>query len=109
LELGYRLRRIGVEICYEPRAVSYHCQSVSYEDQKQKMRLAGRSTARFYRKHPDFAVMLNLGMTPLSLGLHSMLSRFPHLLGYLDGRATRSKLARELLLQYYYVSGIKEG
>jgi hypothetical protein len=54
-------------------------------------------------------VMLNLGMTPLSLGLHSMLSRFPHLLGYLDGRAARSKLARELLLQYYYVSGIKEG
>ena len=53
---------------YEPRAVNYHCQAVAYEDQKEKMRLAGRSTARFYRKHPDFAVMLNLGMTPLSLG-----------------------------------------
>jgi GT2 family glycosyltransferase len=108
LELGYRLRAIGVEILYEPRAVNYHCQDVAYEDQKSKMRLAGRSSARFYRKHPDFEVMLKLGMTPLSRGLHSLLTRLPHVLGYLDRRAARSRLARELLLQYYYVSGIKD-
>jgi len=108
LELGYRLQREGIEILYEPRAVNYHCQDVGYEDQKEKMRLAGRSTARFYRKHPDFEVMLRLGMTPLSMGAHSILSRLPHLLGYIDRRAERSRLARELLLQYYYVSGVKE-
>jgi len=109
LELGYRLQRLGIEIVYEPRAVNYHCQAIAYEDQKEKMRLAGRSTARFYRKHPDFNVMLNLGMTPVSLGLHSMLSRMPLVLGYIDKRSQRSRLARELLLQYHYVSGIKEG
>jgi glycosyltransferase involved in cell wall biosynthesis len=108
LELGYRLQRMGIEICYEPNAVNYHCQDVGYEDQKEKMRLAGRSTARFYRKHPDFEVMLKLGMTPLSLGAHSLLTRMPRVLGYIDRRAERSRLARELLLQYYYVSGIKE-
>jgi glycosyltransferase involved in cell wall biosynthesis len=108
LELGYRLRRLGIEIVYEPRAVNYHCQDVSHDDQKAKMRLAGRSTARFYRKHPDFAVMLNLGMTPVSLGLHSALTRAPHLLGYFDQLAERSRFARALVLQYYYVSGIKE-
>jgi glycosyltransferase involved in cell wall biosynthesis len=108
LELGYRLQREGIEILYEPQAVNYHCQDVGYEDQKEKMRLAGRSTARFYRKHPDFEVMLKLGMTPLSMGAHSILSRLPHLLGYIDRRAERSRLARELLLQYYYVSGVKE-
>ena len=108
LELGYRLQRIGVEILYEPAAINYHCQAVAYDDQKEKMRLAGRSTARFYRKHPHFEVMLKLGMTPLSLGAHSLLSRLPHLLGYIDRIAKRSALARELLLQYYYVSGIKE-
>ena len=43
----------GIEICYEPRAVNYHCQDVAARRQKEKMRLAGRSTARFYRKHPD--------------------------------------------------------
>jgi glycosyltransferase involved in cell wall biosynthesis len=108
LELGYRLSRLGIEICYERNAVNYHCQAVPYENQKEKMRLAGRSTARFYRKHPRFDVMLNLGMTPLSLSLHSMLTRMPLLLGYIDRRAERSRLARELLLQYHYVSGIKE-
>jgi glycosyltransferase involved in cell wall biosynthesis len=108
LELGYRLQRAGIEICYEPRAVNYHCQDVGYENQKEKMRLAGRSTARFYRKHPGVEVMLKLGMTPLSLGAHSLLTRMPHLLGYIDRRASSSRLARELLLQYYYVSGIKE-
>jgi glycosyltransferase involved in cell wall biosynthesis len=108
LELGYRLQREGVEILYEPLAVNYHCQDVGYDDQKEKMRLAGRSTARFYRKHPDFEVMLKLGMTPVSLGAHALLSHLPRVLGYIDRRAARSRLARELLLQYYYVSGIKE-
>lgn len=109
LELGYRLQRLGIEICYEPRAVNYHCQDVSHDDQKEKMRLAGRSTARFYRKHPSFDVMLNLGMTPVSLGLHSLLTRFPTLLASIDRRSARSRLARELILQYHYVSGVKEG
>jgi len=54
-------------------------------------------------------VKLKLGMTALSLGAHSMLTRMPHLLGYLDRRAERSRLARELLLQYYYVAGVKDG
>ena len=108
LELGYRLERSGVRICYEPRAVSYHCQDVPHEDQKGKMMLAGRSTVRFYRKHPDFAVRLQLGMTPLSLGLHSLLQRMPALLRALDARANRSKLARDIVQQFHYISGIKD-
>jgi GT2 family glycosyltransferase len=108
LELGYRLERAGLEIVYEPKAVNYHCQDIPHDDQKEKMKLAGRSTVRFYRKHPDFAVKLNLGMTPVSLGLHSVLTHVPALLGYFDARATSSKFARDLVQQYYYVSGIKE-
>jgi len=107
LELGYRLQKAGVAIEYEPRAVNYHWQDVAHEDQVEKMKLAGRSTVRFYRKHPDFAVMANLGMTPVSLGLHSALSKMPWLLGYFDKRAAQSKFARGLIQQYYYVSGIK--
>jgi glycosyltransferase involved in cell wall biosynthesis len=108
LELGYRLERSGVRILYDAQAVNYHCQDVPHEDQKEKMRLAGRSTVRFYRKHPDFAVMLNLGMTPVSLGLHSLLARMPGVLRYFDTRADRWKLARDLVQQYYYVTGVKE-
>jgi GT2 family glycosyltransferase len=108
LELGYRLEKAGVRIVYEPRAVNYHWQDIPHDDQKAKMKLAGRSTVRFYRKHPDFAVQLNLGMTPVSLGLHGVLTRMPGLLGFFDARAERSKFARDLVQQYYYVSGIKE-
>jgi GT2 family glycosyltransferase len=107
LELGYRLERAGVRIRYEANAVNYHCQDIPHDDQKEKMKLAGRSTVRFYRKHPDFAVRLNLGMTPVSLGVHSMLTRLPGVLGYFDARAAKSKFARDLVQQYYYVSGIK--
>jgi hypothetical protein len=51
--------------------------------------------------------MANLGMTPVSLGLHTALTKMPWVLGYFDRRAPRSKFARDLLQQYYYVSGIK--
>lgn len=108
LELGYRLQSMSIQILYEPAAVNFHCQDVSYEDQKRKMRLAGRSTARFYAKHPRLEVMLKLGMTPLSLGAHSLLTALPSLLGYFDRRAERSRLARDAILQYYYVCGIKD-
>ncbi len=107
LELGYRLERAGIRIVYEANAVNYHCQDVPHDDQKEKMKLAGRSTVRFYRKHPDLAVQLNLGMTPVSLGLHSVLTHLPGVLGYFDSRAANSKFARDLVQQYYYVSGIK--
>ena len=108
LELGYRLERAGVTILYEPRAINYHCQDVPHDDQKAKMRLAGRSTVRFYRKHPDFAVQLNLGMTPVSLGLHSVLEHMPGVLAYFDARSGQSKFARDLVQQYHYVSGVKD-
>jgi glycosyltransferase involved in cell wall biosynthesis len=108
LELGYRLERAGVTILYEPLAVNYHCQDVPHDDQKEKMRLAGRSTVRFYRKHPDFAVRLNLGMTPVSLGLHSFFERVPGLLSFFDRQSGRSKFARDLVQQYHYVSGVKD-
>jgi len=107
LELGYRLSRAGIAIYYEPRAVSYHLQDIPHEDQKAKMELAGRSTVRFFRKHPHFSVRANLGMTPVSLGLHSVLSKAPSILGHLDKLAARSRFARAVVQQYHYVSGIK--
>jgi len=108
LELGYRLQRSGIEILYEPRAVNYHWQDVSQEDQREKMRLAGHSAVRFYRKHHDLAVMLNLGLTPISRGAHSLLTKVPPILGFFDARASRSRFAQRLIEQYYYVGGIKE-
>ncbi|MDQ2908056.1 MAG: glycosyltransferase family 2 protein [Candidatus Eremiobacteraeota bacterium] len=109
LELGYRLQHAGLRLVYEPRAVDFHWHPVPYQEQKSKMTLAGRSTVRFYRKHPRFGVRARLGMTPLSLGLHALLRQAPALVQALERRAARGPgVARELVLQYHYVNGIKE-
>jgi glycosyltransferase involved in cell wall biosynthesis len=108
LELGYRLQQAGVSISYEPRAVNYHWHPVPYEERKKKMELAGRSTVRFYRKHPAFAVMTRLGMTPVSLGIHGVVRSVPAVLEWLERRgAGGNEFARSVVLQYHYVGGIK--
>ena len=109
LELGYRLERAGVRIVYEPRAVNYHWQYIPYEEQQAKMKLAGRSTVRFYRKHPTFVVKTRLGMTPLSLGWHALLSRTPKLRERLERAGAKGPgFAREVIYQYRYLDGVKE-
>lgn len=108
LELGYRLERAGLRIVYEARAINYHWQYVPFGEQKDKMELAGRSTVRFYRKHPQWLVRVRLGMTPVSLGLHSLLAAVPPLVRRLDrAGADKPGFARDLIYQYHYVGGIK--
>lgn len=108
LELGYRLLKRGLKIRYNPQAVNYHWHPVPFEEQCQKMHLAGRSTVRFFRKHKDIRIPLHMGMNPLSLGLHALLPEDGAVLRWLRSLAPRCKLAREIVLQHHYVTGIKE-
>ena len=107
LELGYRLQHAGVHIEYAPEAVNYHWHPVPYDQQQGRMELAGRSTVRFFRKHPTFDVRLRLGMTPLSLALHDAVDRVPALRRWIDERAKVPGFARTLSFQYHYLTGIK--
>ena len=116
LELGYRLSKAGVELHYDAGAVNYHWHPVGYEEQKGKMELAGVSTVRFYRKHRDLAVMANLGMTPVSLAMHSLLAAAGPLRRALEraGGALETPrkntwpfIARQITYQYYYLNGVK--
>jgi glycosyltransferase involved in cell wall biosynthesis len=116
LELGYRLEKHGVELRYEARAVNYHWHPVPYEEQVGRSELAGVSTVRFYRKHPDVEVMAKLGMTPVSLALHSFLRAATPIRNAIE-RAGASQarpkkntwpyIARQIAYQYHYVSGVK--
>jgi GT2 family glycosyltransferase len=116
LELGYRLQKSGVELRYDPEAVNFHWHPVPYGEQLGRMRLAGVSSVRFYRKHRDVAVKAYLGMTPLSLALHSALSAAPPLRRAIE-RAARAQesprknswpfIARQIAYQYHYLSGVK--
>jgi glycosyltransferase involved in cell wall biosynthesis len=107
LELGYRLQHAGVPIVYEPRAVDYHWHPVPWDEQQQKYELAGRSTVRFYRKHPAWDVQLRLGMTPFSLVLHDLVDRVPPVKSWIERGADRPGFARTLSYQYHYLNGVK--
>jgi glycosyltransferase involved in cell wall biosynthesis len=116
LELGYRLQKDGVEILYDPEAINYHWHPVGFAEQVGRMELAGVSTVRFYRKHRDLMVKANLGMTPVSLWLHSALRAAPPLRRALERagasveaprKNTWPFIARQIAYQYHYVSGIK--
>jgi GT2 family glycosyltransferase len=107
LELGYRLQHAGIPIAYAPEAVNYHWHPVPYDQQQGRMELAGRSTVRFFRKHPTFTVRLRLGMTPLSLALHDLIDRVRPLRRWIDAGAHEPGFARTLSFQYHYLTGIK--
>jgi len=109
LELGFRLQAAGIRIRYDAAAVNYHWHPVPYAEQKEKMALAGASTVRFWRKHPRLDVRARLGMTPVSLAVHGLLAKMPALLDLLERAGEkRTGLAREIVYQYRYVSGIKD-
>ncbi len=107
LELGYRLKKAGISLLYEPKAVNYHWHPVPYEEQQGRMELAGRSTVRFARKHRSKWIALKLGMTPVSLIVHSILQRLPGLLKYLSQHGKKNAFARNIIYQFHYVTGIK--
>ena len=107
LELGYRLQHAGIPIVYEPGAVNYHWHPVPWAEQQQKYELAGRSTVRFYRKHPAWDVQLRLGMTPLSLALHGVVDSVPPLKAWIENNARKPGFARTLSYQYHYLTGVK--
>ncbi len=107
LELGYRLQHGGVPIAYEPRAVNYHWHPVPWREQQQKYELAGKSTVRFFRKHPALDVKLRLGMTPLSLTLHDVVDKVPAVKSWIENGASAPGLARTLSYQYHYLTGVK--
>lgn len=107
LELGYRLKHAGVTLEYEPLAVNYHWHPVPFGEQQGRMELAGKSTVRFYRKHPTLGVQAKLGMTPLSLALHDVVSRAPALKSWIEKNAAKPGFARTLSFQYHYLTGVK--
>lgn len=109
LELGYRLQKRGINIRYNPRAVNYHWHPVSFAEKCQKMALAGFSTVRFYQKHRDARIKMLLGWNPLSLSMHRLISVNRKMLSALESGSENSTLCAELVLQYHYLTGLRDG
>ncbi len=107
LELGYRLQKAGYPILYNAGAVNYHWHPVSFEERCDKMRHSGAATRRFYEKHNDLMVLLRLGVNPVTLGLHALISAIPSWQEKLRSKTMQTGLGRELTLQYYYLCGYR--
>ena len=72
------------------------------------MELAGRSTVRFFRKHPSFDVQAAAGDDAAVAGRHTLVERTPAVRGWIERRSQRSPgFARTLSFQYHYLTGIK--
>jgi len=108
LELGYRLQKAGYTIRYNAAAVNYHWHPVPFEERCDKMRHSGVATRRFYTKHQDRLILLRLGVNPVTLGLHALISGVPGWQARLRSKSMQTGWGRELTLQYYYLCGYRD-
>ncbi len=53
IDLGYRLREIGIPIIYNPGAVGYHCFDTTMYSYLKKRYFSGKSLAYLLSRHPE--------------------------------------------------------
>ena len=109
IELGYRLQKLGLTICYNPNAINYHWHPVPFEEQCKKMHLAGISTVRFYNKHKDEEIRFRLGFTPLSMLFYGSFPLEGGIMDFCKQNKEKFPLCKDIILQRHYTEGIKEG
>lgn len=64
IELGWRLKKSGMRLVYNPQAISYHFHPTSLAEFIERQKRVGRSAWTFYEKHPEMAEFLNLRQLP---------------------------------------------
>lgn len=124
LELGYRLRRLGLRAVKAAEAVSYHLQHrltfAGIENMIRKEKERGHTAVIFYRKNPGLRVRLMTNLTPVAFFLDRLLlSPFrwlerPCLMRLLKnledkGRRRLFLFLAFLLRNHAYVEGLREG
>ncbi|MCE1247494.1 MAG: glycosyltransferase family 2 protein [Firmicutes bacterium] len=109
LELGYRIQKAGIPIYYNKDAVNYHWHPVEFEEECERRFLAGISTVRFYNKHKDPQIKMNLGWNPFNMLWQSLLKKDGTVVRWFKNNSKTSNFCKEAAYQYYWVSGIKEG
>lgn len=100
IELGYRLKKMGVPLIYSSKAANYHYHFVSGEDMLKRKYNMGKSAAYFYRKHPNFTVKMFLGMNPIAMFFFNYLKKRPEKLKKITNQ--------HILEEYYYRLGLTE-
>jgi len=60
IEVGYRLKKKGMRLIYEPSAIVEHDHPTSVRSFAKRQRMVGRSAVVFYRLHPELGSFLGL-------------------------------------------------
>lgn len=53
IELAFRLRKKGLKIVYDPKAIGYHAHTINRRDFMKRLELTGESMKIFHMKHAD--------------------------------------------------------
>ena len=64
VELGLRLKKKGMKLVYNRRAIAYHDHRINLRSFVKRQRKVGRSAWTLYGKHPETADFLNIEETP---------------------------------------------
>ena len=122
LELGVRLKKIGVKLIKCPEAVGYHWNPAFSLERLpaliERERQRAKTGVLFYQKHPTWEVRFMIQMTPVHRALWGLLSwggywneqRLSGLLQWLIERG-RSQLALEIariFLNWYHVQAVRD-
>ncbi|MGQ9778661.1 MAG: glycosyltransferase family 2 protein [Bacillota bacterium] len=124
LELGDRLRRLGLKAVRCPQAVSYHyqepLQTAGIPAMVRKEKERGHTAVLFYRKNPTLRVRLMTNLTPLAFALDRLFLspfRWTERLGTMrllerlekTGRRRLFTFLAFLIRNHAYVEGLREG
>lgn len=113
-ELGYRLKKAGYTIKFNPNAVGYIFKAVfNFEKECDKARQAGRSAALCRKKHPWFG--MHCGASPINLFLYNLLSlnnnwwlrRAQERLSKVN--KSKAKKYQDRIKFFYFLMGVHEG
>ena len=123
LELGQRLKKLGLRVIRSDKPVGYHLKhefSISKLPAIRKREIQrGRMAVIYYRKHPTFKVRMSTTMIRPFYWLVGLLTigGWPdrpgavRLLDRLDKRGARGILGflLQIMIYYWYIQGIREG
>lgn len=69
IELGYRLKKRGLQIVYNKSAIGYHHHNISFASFRKRQELCGYAAHIFYNKHPElsefFAINSSKNQNPI--------------------------------------------
>ena len=111
-ELGYRIAKNNIPIIYNPDAINYHYHPVTFDEDCIRKIDTGKAAVIFWRKHKSPGLKLHLGINPLSLFIHSFITSDSCLIKTCRQHSNIDSpwrgIARQILLEFNYLTGVKE-